>query len=122
MSGALVKGESFIAGIYSRSSFVNTLLYCSRRASAFARSVGKTQFFQNKVGVPVDSVRRSLRYEHARLAPLTIEELDVEAGLILPMTSAKYLLWASRTRLTVALRRRLYAIRSLGLPVRLAFL
>ena len=48
MSGSLVKGESFIAGIYSRSSFVSTLSYCSRRASAFARSVGQTQFFQSK--------------------------------------------------------------------------
>ena len=70
----------------------------------------------------MDSVRRNLRYDHARLAPFTIEELDVGAGLILPMTSAKYLLWASRTRLTVALRRRLYTIKSLGLSARLAFL
>ena len=54
--------------------------------------------------------------------PLTGEELGVGVGLIPPMTSGKYLSWVSRTRLTVALRRRLYATWSLGFPVRLAFL
>ena len=44
-------------------------------------SVGQTQLFQNNVGVPVDSVRRSLRYDHARLMPLTGEELGVGVGL-----------------------------------------
>ena len=69
----------------------------------FAKSLGFCEIRRAntvfpEVDVPVDLVR---------LAPLTIEELSVAAGLMLPMTSAKDLSRVSRTRLTVALRRRL---------------
>lgn len=77
-------------GTLFKSSHVNTFSYCSRRASAFDMSFAQTRFFQKRAGIPIDSERKSLIYDHA-LSMSTLV-LPLGDGAIPPMASLVVLL------------------------------
>ena len=77
-----------ISGRLVRFSFVNTLSYCSRSASAFDVLSVQARLFQNNVWMPADSERRSFRYDHALLTPVLLAlSLAIRSGCVTSSTS-----------------------------------
>lgn len=67
-----------------KSSSVNAVLNCSRRASALEESDVQTLLFCIKGGTPVDSDRSYFKYDHAFLIE---NEFALLSGVIPPRTS-----------------------------------
>ena len=122
MFGISPYGDSGISGRLVRFSFVNTLSYCSRSASAFDVSSVQARLFQNNVGKLVDSQRRSFRYDHVLLTPVLLALSLFEVVAIPHMTASTNLAWVSPMHFVVLFRMRLYAIWCFAFPVRLALL
>ena len=62
-----VRDEGGISGKLLRSSSINTLSYCSRKASALALSEEHTGLLDTEAGIPRDSVLSNFRYDQKRL-------------------------------------------------------
>ena len=93
---------------------MNTLSYCARKASALALSEERTRLLDTKAGIPRDSVLSNFRYDKAGLMPLEPTfsgSVPRDSGIKPAITSLRYLSWATRRRLVVILRRRLYLVR-----------
>ena len=86
---------------------MNTVSHCSRKEE-------QTRLLDAKAGIPRDSVLSNFRYDQARLIPLQPAfsgSVSRDAGVKPPIRSLRYLSWATRRRLVVILRSRLYLVR-----------
>ena len=113
ISGLHSQGEGGISGKLLRYSSTNTLSYCSRKASALALSEEHTRLLVTKAGIPRDSVLSNFRYDQARLIrlePAFSGSVSRDSGVKPPITLLRYLSWATRNRLVMILRSRLYLV------------